>query len=307
VANEVETVSGSLTPLPLYVRGINTMTVEGIWWTDRLCTELSGNYNKISSISSLSSVVRSYNSGVLPANQAELNRVLLTIPPDQLKLYQLDATTSVIVINTLDMSIDEQRAFSDNVERDIAWLEPPPGTEIVPTGDFTLYTVLTDTIVEHKDRMTVLGFVLIFLFLLVVYRKGVALTPLVPIVCVIGWNPLAMIALGQEYSILTAVLGSMTIGVGSEYTILVMERYLEELKKSRDRIDAIREAVRKVGSAVVVSGLVTAAGFSALMLSSFPILSGFGLATVIVVVFSLVGAIVIMPATLVLAGGLVGE
>ena len=38
VADEVESVSGSLTPLPLYVRGINAMTVEGIWWTDRLCT-----------------------------------------------------------------------------------------------------------------------------------------------------------------------------------------------------------------------------------------------------------------------------
>jgi uncharacterized protein len=56
---------------------------------------------------------------------------------------------------------------------------------------------------------------------------------------------------------------------------------------------------------VIVSGLVKAAGFSALMLSSF--LSGFGLATVIVVVFSLIGAIVMMPATLAIAGGLGGE
>jgi hypothetical protein len=303
VANEVQSVSGSLTPLPLYIRGVNTMTVEGITWTDRLCTELAGNYHKISSISSLSSLVRSYNSGVLPENQAGLDRVLRTIPPDQLKLYQLDATTSIIVINTMAMGINEQRAFSDNVVKDIAWMEPPAGTEAVPTGDFTLYTILTDQIVENKDRMTILGFVLIFVFLLVVYRRGVALTPLVPIICVIGFNPLAMTAMGQSYSILTAVLGSMTIGVGSEYTILVMERYLEEQQKSGDRLLAIREAVRKVGSAVIVSGLVTAAGFSALMLSSFPILSGFGLATVILVIFSLVGAAVIMPATLALTAG----
>ena len=61
---------------------------------------LTANYNKVSSISSLSSLVRSYNNGVLPANQAELNRVLGN-PPDQVKLYQLDDTTSVIIINTL--------------------------------------------------------------------------------------------------------------------------------------------------------------------------------------------------------------
>lgn len=302
VADEVQSVSGSLTPLPLYVRGIESRTVEGIGWTDGLCTKLAASYPEISSVSSISSLVRSYNSGMLPINQAGLDSVLLTIPPDQLRLYQIDDTTSVIVINTLSMTINEQRVFSDNVVRDIAWLEPPPGAEIVPTGDFTLYTILTDQIIENKDRMTLLGFILIFVFLLVVYRRGVALTPLVPIICVIGWNPIAMIILGQEYSIMTAVLGSMTIGVGSEYTILVMERFLEEQQRTGDRIEAIGQAVRKVGSAVIVSGLVTAAGFSALLLSSFPILSGFGLATIIVVIFSLVGAAVIMPATLALTG-----
>nr|WP_319375214.1 hydrophobe/amphiphile efflux-3 (HAE3) family transporter [uncultured Methanoregula sp.] len=302
VADEVQSVGASFTPLPLYLRGVNTKSVEGVRWTDRLCTELSQNYRQISGISSVSTLVKSYNNGVIPANQAELDRVLASIPPDQLALYQLDSTTSIITISTISMGINEQRALSDNIVKDIAWLEPPPGAEIVPTGDFTLYTILTDQIVLNKDRMTFLGFVLIFIFLVLIYRQGVALTPLVPLICVIGWNPLAMIALGQNYSIMTAVLGSMTIGVGSEYTILVMERYLEERKKTGDRAGAIREAVRKIGSAVSVSGLVTAAGFSALMLSTFPVLSGFGLATVIVVVFSLIGAIVIMPATLALAG-----
>ncbi|MEI6293589.1 MAG: hydrophobe/amphiphile efflux-3 (HAE3) family transporter [Methanomicrobiales archaeon] len=304
VADEVQSVAGSLTPLPLYLRGIDAKTVDGIWWTDRLCTDLIANYNQVSSIDSMSALVRSYNNGVLPVNQADLDAVLATIPPGQLDLYQLDDTTSVITINTISMGINEQVAFSDNIVQEIAWLEPPPGAEVTPTGDFTLYTILTQQITENKDKMTFLGFVLIFIFLLLVYRKVVALTPLVPIICVIGWNPLAMVSLGQSYSILTAVLGSMTIGVGSEYTILIMERYMEEYQKSGDRIGSIMQAVRKIGTAVTVSGLVTAAGFSALMLSSFPIIAGFGLATVIVVIFSLLGAIVVMPAILALIGGL---
>ncbi len=304
VADEVQSVAGSLTPLPLYIRGIDSKTVDGIWWTDRLGTDLVTNYNQVSSIDSMSALVRSYNNGVLPVNQADLDRVLGTIPPGQLALYQLDDTTSVVTINTISMGINEQCAFSDNVVQEIAWLEPPPGAEVTPTGDFTLYTILTEQIIENKDKMTFLGFVLIVVFLLIVSRNGVALTPLVPLICVIGWNPIAMVALGQEYSILTAVLGSMTIGVGSEYTILIMERYMEEYQKSGDRIGSIQLSVRKIGTAVTVSGLVTAAGFSALMLSSFPIISGFGLATVIVVLFSLVGAIFVMPAILALMGGI---
>ncbi|HOS82324.1 MAG TPA: hydrophobe/amphiphile efflux-3 (HAE3) family transporter [Methanolinea sp.] len=302
VADKVQSVSGSLTPLPLYVRGIDPSSVDGIWWIDRLGTELADKYPKITRIESIASLVRSYNSGVLPVSQAGLDRVLAAIPAQERSLYQIDATTSIIIISIGSMTINEQRAFSDNVAAEIKWLEPPPGAEVVPTGDFSLYVILTEQVVKNKDRMTMLGFILIFVLLLLIYRKAVALTPLVPIICVIGWNTLGMIALGQDYSILTAVLGSMTIGVGSEYTILVMERYLEEQRKTGDKIRAIQEAVRKIGSAVVVSGLVTAAGFSALMLSSFPILSGFGLSTVILVIFSLLSASVIMPAVLALVG-----
>ncbi len=302
VADKVQSVSGSLTPLPLYVRGIDPSSVDGIWWIDRLGTELADKYPKITRIESIASLVRSYNSGVLPVSQAGLDRVLAAIPAQERSLYQIDATTSIVIISIGSMTINEQRAFSDNVAAEIKWLEPPPGAEVVPTGDFSLYVILTEQVVKNKDRMTMLGFILIFVLLLLIYRKAVALTPLVPIICVIGWNTLGMIALGQDYSILTAVLGSMTIGVGSEYTILVMERYLEEQRKTGDKIRAIQEAVRKIGSAVVVSGLVTAAGFSALMLSSFPILSGFGLSTVILVIFSLLSASVIMPAVLALVG-----
>lgn len=302
VADKVQSVSGSLTPLPLYVRGIDPSSVDGIWWIDRLGTELADKYPKITRIESIASLVRSYNSGVLPVSQAGLDRVLAAIPAQERSLYQIDATTSIVIISIGSMTINEQRAFSDNVAAEIKWLEPPPGAEVVPTGDFSLYVILTEQVVKNKDRMTMLGFILIFVLLLLIYRKAVALTPLVPIICVIGWNTLGMIALGQNYSILTAVLGSMTIGVGSEYTILVMERYLEEQRKTGDKIRAIQEAVRKIGSAVVVSGLVTAAGFSALMLSSFPILSGFGLSTVILVIFSLLSASVIMPAVLALVG-----
>jgi uncharacterized protein len=48
----------------------------------------------------------------------------------------------------------------------------------------------------------------------------------------------------------------------------------------------------------MVSGFATFFGFSALILSSFPIISNFGLTTVIAVFFSLIGAIVVMPAVL---------
>jgi len=111
-----------------------------------------------------------------------------------------------------------------------------------------------------------------------------------------------MYAMGIAYTPLTATLGSMTIGVAAEYTILVMERYSEEEERLHDHIAAIQESVSKIGTAITVSGLATFFGFSALCLSSFPIISNFGTSTLIAVGFSLVGAIFVMPAVLSLMG-----
>ncbi len=94
----------------------------------------------------------------------------------------------------------------------------------------------------------------------------------------------------------------MTIGVAAEYTILVMERYEEEQERLHDHVAAIQESVKKIGTAITVSGLATFFGFSALCLSTFPIVSNFGVTTLIAVAFSLMGAIFVMPAVLSLMG-----
>jgi predicted RND superfamily exporter protein len=155
-----------------------------------------------------------------------------------------------------------------------------------------------DDISNSKTLMTVLGFAMILGFLLLVYRRVHAATPLVPIVVIVGWNGAIMYLLGLDYTPLTAVLGSMTIGVASEYTILIMERVDEELARGLDLLSAIRTSVQKIGTAITVSGMTTVFGFAALTLSEFNIIANFGITTVITVGFSLAGAILIMPAVI---------
>jgi hypothetical protein len=119
---------------------------------------------------------------------------------------------------------------------------------------------------------------------------------------IVGWNGLIMFVLGIDYTPLTATLGSMSVGVASEYTILIMERCYEERSRGLPLVPAIQTSVQQIGTAITVSGMTTVFGFAALMLSSFGIISNFGLVTVISVFFALVGAIIVMPAVLVIAG-----
>ena len=296
--DKVQDVRGSVTPFPLYIRGDELTSLASVQWIDTFGTKTVADHNEITRVDSIATLIRKQYNGIMPDNQATLDAVLAGIPASKKDPYLEGDSEAAISFSTLILTIDEQNDLKKQVAADAVWSEPPPHIAVYPTGDFDLYTNLMDMIASSKEAMTNLGFVLIFLFLLVAYRRIYAITPLVPIICIVGWNAVAMVLINLHYNPISACLGSMTIGVAAEYTILVMERFTEEKEQANDPADAIRTSVAKIGSAVTVSGLVTAGGFSALMLSVFPIVSSFGLSTVIAVLFSLVGAVVIMPAVL---------
>jgi predicted RND superfamily exporter protein len=210
--------------------------------------------------------------------------------------------SGVIKFRTVDLDMEVMDSLKQQMVSDITFLEPPPGITVSPTGNFELFTSMMSSLTRSKEMMTFLGFILVFVFLAVVYRHLHAVTPIIPIVFVVGWNAAAMWVLNIPYTPLTATLGSMTIGVAAEYTILVMERYAEEKERLSDNLAAIQESVQKIGTAITVSGLATFFGFSALCLATFPIISNFGVTTLIAVGFSLIGAIIIMPAVLSVMG-----
>ncbi|MDD4255643.1 MAG: MMPL family transporter [Methanofollis sp.] len=300
--NTVTGVVGSVQPFPLLVEGAGVDDYQAIAWTDRFGGYALDEHLELTGVTSIATLIREYNNGVLPASQSGIAAVLARIPEDERAKYLDGHTASVVQFSTIEMEMDARNRVKEAVMADIGWMQPPPGIVVYPTGDYDMYTALIANIAQSKGEMTYLGFALILAYLLIVYRRRYAVSPLVPLVSLVDWNVAGMLLLGIDYSPMTACLGSMTIGVASEYTILMMERYAEELEETGDPLVAIRDGVQKVGTAVTVSALVTACGFSALVLSNFKIIATFGITTVIAVGFSLIGAIVIMPAALALIG-----
>ena len=149
--------------------------------------------------------------------------------------------------------------------------------------------------------MTLLGMGLVFVGLLAIYRHPVkAFLPLLPIILIVGWSGGAMHMMGMEYTPLTATLGALIIGIGTEFTILIMERYFEERKKGRASRMAIGIANQKAGKAIFASAFTTIGGFSALLISDFVILSNFGLMTLINISLALISTMIVMPAILII-------
>lgn len=302
--DKVTRVIGATGTSDLMIQGSRVTDRDTLVWMIQFQEYAQSRHAEITGSTSIATSILEHNNGLLPETQAEIDAILDRIPESTKKSVLSDPLCGLIRFSTISISSDQENSLKEQIIKDIEFFEPPVGFSVQPAGDFELFTSLLGAMSESKDVMTVLGFIFVFFFLILVYRHLHAVSPIIPIVFVVGWNAVMMFMIGLTYNPLTATLGSMTIGVASQYTILVMERYAEEMEELHDHHAAIQESVRKIGTAITVSGLATFFGFSALCLATFPIISNFGISTLIAVGFSLMGAIFVMPAVLSLVGQL---
>ena len=298
--NKLGSAMGSTSTIPLVVRSDDIFEPDTLRWMYAFTEYEKVKHSEITGATSIASILASVNGGELPQDREQIAALLKRIPETTISRYTDGQMEAVIEISTEDLGLNNMNALLNEMREDLAWYQQDPGTTGMFSGTMVLFSDMISGITESKSDMNLLGFGLIFAFLLLIYRKATAITPIIPIIMIVGWNAVIMYVLGLEYNILTATLGAMTIGVASEYTILIMERYDEERERGLSCHDAIQTSIQKIGTAITISGLTTVFGFSALTLSEFPIMANFGLVTVITVAFSLVGAIMVMPAVLAL-------
>ena len=96
------------------------------------------------------------------------------------------------------------------------------------------------------------------------------------------------------------ILSVLVFGAGTNYALLIISRYRDELRASEDRFLAMRRALRHAGEAVVTSASTVVLGVLTLLLSVFPATRGLGLASAVGIVIAAGYALVVLPAVLVL-------
>ncbi|RXK48699.1 efflux RND transporter permease subunit [Halorientalis pallida] len=300
-----ETGGGSSVQYSVLVSGDQLQDPETLRWMERYRAVAVGK-PLITGMETPATTIKEYNHGTLPKTEAGVDQTLDRIPAGEKQRFYNDGYAHITVIGAQNMNTQEQLDLLDNVEKSTTLSQPPAGVEAELTGQAAAATPAIISQIEQRNFTTGLGVVLVFVALLLYYRNLLrAAAPLVPMLFVIGWQNLYMAALSIPVSPLGASLGAMTVGIGAEYTIIVMERYFEEVKQAGiSRLDAVETAGARVGKAISVSGLTTIFGFSALTLSPFPMLADFGFLTVGVIFLTLVAAIATLPPTLIVFGRL---
>ncbi|MBM3731651.1 MAG: MMPL family transporter [Actinobacteria bacterium] len=147
---------------------------------------------------------------------------------------------------------------------------------------------------------------LTFIFLVFVFGSLVASAmPLLVGVSAILGSLLVMYLLTLFTGVSVFALNLITglgLGLGIDYSLLMVNRFREELHAGKSVEEAVRKTVSTAGKTVFYSGLTIVITLASLMLFPLMFLKSFGYAGVTVVIMAVLGSLVALPALLAILG-----
>ena len=180
--------------------------------------------------------------------------------------------------------------------------KPPAGITATPSGLAVVGVGLLDNLTSNRVLLTYLAIIFVFLFLSIRLRSVVrSLLSLVPVLIAVGAASLFAYAFDLQLSPMTAVGGPLVVAACTEFTSLILLRYIEERRRGLEPSEAVEVAASRTGRAFVVSGLTAIVGVAVLSFSSLPLLRDFGRIVAANVALALLSALVVLPPMLIWA------
>ena len=183
----------------------------------------------------------------------------------------------------------------------------PPGLDVYMTGDVGFNTD-AEEIFGNLDAKLLLATVLLVLLLLgAIYRSP--LVALMPIL-VVGFAYTVAQAFIYFYAKsgatvsdnATSIFVVLMFGVGTDYCLLLVSRYREELRTYQDKHEAMAHALTRTGPAILASGLTVAISMLVLLFAKNGSIHSLGPVAAIGVGCVLLAGLTLLPAMLTIGG-----
>ena len=163
------------------------------------------------------------------------------------------------------------------------------------TGGHVLTSVTVNEIQKTQISSTLIAILFAALILVAIYRSvNLGIIAVFPTILASVWIMATMTLLGITLNVLTVMVTALTIGLGIDYAIHIVERYREEIAHKTES-QAIETTIVRTGSALLISGLTTICGFAVLFMSPMPLVRNFGIITAATILYSMFIAIFVLP------------
>ena len=216
--------------------------------------------------------------------------------------------TSALLITPLFIEEGDSDALVDAVDdiRDRVH-EAPEGLVVKVTGGAGYSADAIKVFGDINSTLLLATALIVFVLLVLIYRSPIFwIIPLLSVafaeitVRAIGYGlaEAGVVINGQTAGILLVLV----FGVGTDYALLLVSRYREELRRHEDRHEAMALALRRAGPAILASGVTNICALLVLQIAEVNGTAGLGPVAAIGVATALVAMLTILPALLVIVG-----
>ena len=183
-----------------------------------------------------------------------------------------------------------------------AYSAPPSGSTLTPSGLVVVGVGLLKNLESNRILLTYLSIAFVGIFLTIRMRSLIrSLLSLVPVLIAVGVSSLVAYGFSLHLSPMTAVGGPLVVAACTEFTSLILLRFVEERGRGLAPREAIDVAAARTGRAFIVSALTAISGVAVISFSSMPLLRDFGRVVGMNVAVALISALVVLPPMLVWA------
>ena len=175
----------------------------------------------------------------------------------------------------------------------------PEGYSVYNAGIAELELALTDMITSSQLTSLLLALCAVLVVISITYRSiGAGLIGIIPLSFSIIVNFGLMSLLGINLDMVTALIASIAIGIGVDYTVHFLARYKLECAESDDLNEVTRKTIQSTGRGIIINALSVGLGFAVLVFSRFIVLRYIGLLVAVIMLTSSFGALTILPLVL---------
>ena len=194
---------------------------------------------------------------------------------------------SVIRVYISTFTSTDNREMHEDLKNDIKGLDFGGNAKVTVTGLMVLTIETIDKLQQNMINSTIIAIILAAIILIILYRNVLlGLMPPIPVILCSLWIVGTMFLLIISLNILTVMVTALTIGLGIDYSIHVMERFREERRKGKGIQQSVHTTIMSTGTALTISAVTTILGFGVLIFSPMPIAQQFGVITAITIIYS---------------------
>jgi predicted RND superfamily exporter protein len=115
---------------------------------------------------------------------------------------------------------------------------------------------------------------------------------MIPVLMVVGYMPFTLVTTGIDLNLVTAMIGSIIVGVGIDFGIHMTER----VRETGEDFAGIRKSVETSGFTFLEATFTIVAGLLSVLLIQIRSIQEFILMVIILLIFSMVTAMMLLPA-----------